>query len=356
MYQLKIADIPLKPLWICDPSEAKDARSKGIPFIIKPKDWSDDKLIKAILFGTLKRLFPHVDWSEKLGINRRTIAQIPVILVDAAYRENPGFDTTGNGSEHIEVSDGYRETGGGFEDEGDDSWIHEDVDDYLGDFGSYVNMDILQQFKLLPKFMDDIATAIRTNLESIAWMDGYNKKLGVPTGYYSNASDAPNLIILDTSGSIPLGIAHTMISLIDTLRTQANADLIITSGRSKYWAANEELPTPKELSSLIGGCNECAQFYTILKEKVLGRHFGNVIVFGDNDSPADPRLSWRFSSKMDFNRAQLDEKDFQSTQIDNIMAFHTYDKRKIPGYGRWAKQCAPNAPVSIDTDWCDYLC
>lgn len=356
MYKLKIADIPLKPLWICDPSEAKDARNRGVPYIIKPADWDDEKLIKVILFNTLKRLFPYVDWYKKLSIDWRDDQRIPVVIVDAEYRENPGFETNGNASDEIQMSDGYRETGGGFDDEHDDSWKKTDVDSYLGDFGSYVNLDVLQQLKLLPKFMSDISDAIRTNLESIAWIDGYNKKLGVPTGYYSNVTDAPNLIILDVSGSIPRGIAYTMIGLIDTLRTQANADLIITSGRSKYWAANEQLPSPTELNHLIGGCNECVQFYDILRTKVIGKHWGNVIIFGDNDSPVDDRLRWGVR-KIDrvWNELQPKDNEFQTTQIDNIMAFHTYSKTMMPGYGRWAQQAAPNASVKQDTSWAEYM-
>lgn len=358
MYQLKIADIPLKPLWICDPDEAKDARKHGIPFLIKPKDWDDERLIKVILFNTLRKMFPRIDWSKKLGFDKRETDRIPVEIVASEYRENPGFDTNGFTDDGIQISDDYRETAGGFAEDGDDSWKKMNVDDYLGDFGSYVNIDILQQLKLLPKFMDDIAQAIRTNLESIAWMDGYNKKLGAPTGFYGNVSDAPNLIILDVSGSIPRGIAYTMIGLIDTLRTQANADLIITSGRSMYWAAGEELPSPNELRGLVGGCNEAIQFYGILRSKVIGRHWGNVIVFGDNDAPTDLRLfGWKSSSELEKKRDKVAVKDqeLQFTQVDNIMAFHTYAKR-MPGYGRWAQQAAPNAPITFDTEWAEFVC
>jgi hypothetical protein len=174
-------------------------------------------------------------------------------------------------------------------------------------------------------------------------MDGYNKKLGIPNGMYQGADEAPNLIILDTSGSIPSGVAGTMIALIETLRNQANADLIITSGRSEYWAANEDLPDEKHLAYLIGGANECRQFYDILRKHVLGRHWGNVIVFGDNDAPTE----LRFSRHKD---CWVTESELQNTQIDRIMAFHTY-RHCIPGYGLWAKQAAPKAEVVINTKW-----
>ena len=355
MHQLKIGNIQLKKVYVCSPSEAKDARAKGIPYIVKPKSWTDEQLAKAVLYRTLCKLFPYINWANRFFGCAEWNAEkrMPIVNVPAEYRENPGFDTNGCATDEMQVSDGYRMTAGGFDEDGDESWRTNSIGEFFGDFGSYVNLEELQQLRILPQWMDDIATAIKTNFNSMAWWDGYNKKLGVPTGYYSDGSDAPNLIILDTSGSIPRGIAFTMISLIDTLRHQANADLIITSGRSKYWAANEELPEPEELKGLVGGCNEATQFYQILRNRILGKHWGNVIIFGDNDAPTDRRLYHGANRDKQRDKAAIKDTELQSTRIDNIMAFHTYSK-DVPGYGLWAQQAAPNAPITFNTKWTEF--
>lgn len=344
--QLKIGTINLPKVYICDNrTDAKTCREKGVPYIIKPSSWDDDKLIKAVLFNTLLKRFPHIKWAELFGdkFSRKPKVHEPVEHVSSARRVNPGADTCGESSEAMQVSDDYRMTGGGLPE--DDEVIYTDttIDDYLGQHVWNVSIEELQALKILPTFMDDIAEAIKANIANTAWMDGYNKKLGIPVGHYQGSTDAPNLIVLDTSGSIPSGVASTMVALIDTLRTQANADLIITSGRSVYFKANEDLPTPDQLSKLIGGCNECRQFYGILRDKILGKHWGNVIVFGDNDAPEDKRFS-------KYSNHWLKDSDVQSTKIDRIMAFHTR-REDMPGYGLWAEKASPKAEVVYNTKW-----
>ena len=385
MYQLKIGTIPLPKLYVCSRDEARKARGLGVPFIIKPEHWSDEKLVKAVLWRTLYNKFPDIKWDKVLGFDgrsaecRRLRINVPHAVADeqeqwepkpgeqhevaARYRDNPGCDTCGNTDEFMEVTENaeYRMTGGGL-DENDtvdfDRIEYEKcrLDDYIGDLGYYVNVDELQALKLLPTFLDDIANAIRMNLMNSAWCDGYNKKLGCNVGHWQGTDQAPNLIVLDVSGSIPSGVAGTMISLIDTLRHQANADLIITSGRSEFFAANTDLPDPDKLSTLVGGCNERNQFYAILRKHVFGKHWGNVIVFGDQDTPADDRLN-RFDNgfrNLDYEKDSIGDAEVQSTRIDRIMAFHTYAK-KMPGYGLWALQAAPKADVVYNTSWVDSI-
>lgn len=361
MYQLKIGTIPLPKLYVCTRSEAPKCRDLGVPYIIKPQGWDDEKLVKAILWRTLKNKFPHIKWEQLLGITNRSVQSLKInvpvateVVVESEYRDNPGYDTCGDSSPNMEVTPGgeYRETGGGLDpddkfEEAPIEWDKQSVDRYIGDLGYYVNVDELQQLRLLPTFLDDIANAIKKNLANTLWIDGYNKKLGCNVGRWQGTDQAPNLIILDTSGSIPSGVAGTMISLIETLRHQCNADLIITSGRSEYWAANTELPDADKLSYLIGGCNECVQFYHILRTHILGRHWGNVIIFGDQDSP----LRKDIQNSVKWGRTtNIESKELQSTRIDRIMAFHTYES-KVPGYGLWAVDACPKAEVVINTDW-----
>lgn len=344
--QLKIGTLDLPKVYICDSrSDAKTCRDKGVPYIIKPKNWTDDKLIKAVLFNTLQKKFPHIKWAELFGdkFSRKPKVHKPIVHETSTHRNNPGVGTCGRSGETMVVTDDYRMTGGGLEEDDEIVYTDTSIDDYLGQHVWNVSIEELQALKILPTFMDDIAEAIKSNIANTAWMDGYNKKLGIPVGHYQGSTDAPNLIILDTSGSIPSGVASTMVALIDTLRTQANADLIITSRRSVYFKANEDLPTPDQLSYLIGGCNECRQFYGILRDKILGKHWGNVIIFGDHDAPEARRFE-------KYSDCWLKDSDVQSTRIDRIMAFHTYH-RSVPGYGLWAQKAAPKAEVVYNTEW-----
>lgn len=383
MYQLKIGTIPLPKLYVCSKAEARECRKLGIPYIIKPDDWSDEKLVKAVLLRTLMKKFPSIKWLQVLNLSRTSLADynkfkvcVPVEVIDPVEddepvvgtfqyiepetRINPGCDR-GSSSIEMEYTDEgeYRETGGGL-DAGDTvdfspqshiEWDKESIDSYIGDLGHYVNVEELQSLGLLPTFLDDIANAIKLNLMNAAWCDGYNKKLGCNVGSWQGTDQAPNLIILDVSGSIPRGVAGTMISLIETLRHQANADLIITSTRSEYWPANTELPTPDQLSYLIGGCNECVQFYSILRKHVLGKHWGNVIVFGDQDSPLRHDIQVAVERGHTEN---IDPKELQSTRIDRIMAFHTR-WQSIPGYGLWAIDACPKAEVVFNNSWVDSM-
>lgn len=377
MYQLKIGTLPLPKLYICNKKEARQCRDLGIPYLIKPDLWSDEKLVKAVLWRTLINKFPHIKWTEVLNFNGyrdNDMLKIFVptitddddewlpkegeqVTVSSETRINPGVDTCGISDETMEVTENaeYREVIGGVDENDtidfrsqDIEWEKQTIDDYIGDLGYYVNVEELQALKLLPTFLNDIANAIKLNLMNSMFMDGYNKKLECNMGSWRGSDQAPNLIILDVSGSIPSGVAGTMISLIETLRHQANADLIITSGRSEYWPANVELPDPDKLSYLIGGCNECRQFYAILRKHILGKHWGNVIVFGDQDSPLrddiqhDVRIGYTTNIKL---------SELQSTRIDRIMAFHTYCYNKVPGYGLWATDACPKAEVVYNTEW-----
>lgn len=367
MYQLKIGTVPLPKLYICERNEVSKCRELGIPYLVRPRGWSDEKIIKAILWRTLIKKFPYIKWGEVLGfvpsgkekinvpVDDWTPALGIVNEVSSNHRENPGVDTCGCSSVAMEVTEdgNYRSTGGGLDPEdtldfNKPRFEKQTIDKYIGDLGWGVNIEELQQLRLLPVFLDDIANAIKTNLLNTMYMDGYNKKLECNVGSWRGSEQAPNLIILDVSGSIPSGIASTMISLIETLRSQANADLIITSGRSEYWAANTEMPNADKLSYLIGGCNECVQFYYILRNHVLGKHWGNVIIFGDDDSPLRLDIQRQVETGRTTN---ITLSELQSTRIDRIMAFHTCDNSKVPGYGLWATDACPKAEVIYNTEW-----
>ena len=356
MYQLKIGNIPLPVIYVCESNESRKCRDLGVPYIIRPKGFDDVTIVKAFLFGPLQRKFPHLPWLKLLNLSRDPHLKINIPLkreVSTAYRENDGSGLKAEGavSPAMEVSDGYRLTGGGSEEECkvETTYERENVDQWFDDAQYYVDIDTLQQLHLLPHFLDDVATAVKRNLVGLQWSDGWNKKLDCNMGRYDSGTDAPNLIILDVSGSIPRGISATMVTLIDTLRNQANADLIITGHASQYWKSGDPLPGPRQLARMVGGCNERTQFYKILRAHILGKHWGNVIVFGDNDAPADSRFD-----RDDTNRFghldMLKDTEMQRTRIDNLLAFHTY-AHAVPGYGRWAEECVPKSSIKYDNSW-----
>ena len=354
MYQLKIGNVPLPVIYVCEKNESAKCRQLGIPYIIRPAGWDDQRIVKAFLYKKLYDQFPQLPWGRILGFVRDPKLKIcfpKQVHVSSDYRETDDGIGNGGTSVSMEVSDEYRFTGGGSDEEMhcETMWDRAAIDEWMEDETWAVDIDTLQQLHLLPTFLDDVATAIKRNLVGLQWADGWNKKLDCNLGRYDSGSDAPNLIVLDVSGSIPRGVAATMVALIETLRTQANADLIITGRNSQYWKVGDALPSPHRLANLVGGCNERRQFYAILRKHILGKHWGNIIVFGDNDAPGDSRFDsddLKRSKKIDV----LKDTELQKTRIDNLLAFHTYSRR-VPGYGLWAEACTPKANVAIDTTW-----
>lgn len=359
MHQLKIGTVKLPKVYVADDNkDAKECRRLGVPYFVKPSSlWTDEMIAKVILSRTLKKMFPKIRWDELIPYHfRREAAFIKVcfpqteeesiIHSSSDYRVAPA---SGGGcmSPELEETNGYRDTGGETVHEVDLDTEATEREEFLSTYLCNevweVNIDELQQLKILPTFLDDIAEAVKANLGSVYWNDGWNKKLGAPLGSFSTGSEAPNLIVLDVSGSIPSGVATTMIALLETLRTQANADILITGWCSKFFSSKEGLPTPAQLDRMVGGCNECGGFYKQLRDNVLGKHWGNVIIFGDDDAPEDDR----FRHEKD---KWLTDKDVQTTEIENVLAFHTRYKR-IPGYGRWVNKVNPNVPTVINVDW-----
>ena len=349
MYQLRIGQLNLPKIYVIEPKEIAQARHYGLPYIVKPKDWDDDKLIKAILINTLRRKFPDIKWNKVLGLTNNDsliINSDNTVQVPADSRTNQCHSCFTDDTLTKTEGDEYRDTAGGDIDDVPD-YTGMSIDDCIGDRLYGVSIEELQALKMLPVFMDDIARAVKVNLYNTAWMDGYNKKLGYNAGNYKGGEQAPNLIVLDVSGSIPSGVAGTMVSLIDTIRSQTNADLIITGSRSYYYANGDTLPTPDELRYYIGGCNECVQFNEILRKHVLGKHWGNVIIFGDQDRPN----AYRFAK---YSNTWLKDNELSHTRIDNIIAFHTYTN-VLPGYGLWAKEACPTTPVKADCKWVECM-
>lgn len=358
MHQLRVGSLPLPKLYVVDNKlDVEKCKANGIPYIV----WhgSDEKLAKIVLFPTLKKLFPYINWAKQLGINSNHKNLKVMMPGDPEDMERKAVDMTGD--DHIEsdaleddncvsgIADDYRT----FSNKGvvgDNKMLK--LTDYAGDMTDVVNIEELQALHMLPAFLDDIATCVRKNIYSMEWWEGYNKKRRAPVGNFNHGNEADNLIILDVSASIPRGIAMTMLTLIDTLRTAANADLIITSNISKYYPLGTELPSPEDLRKEFGPGNEARMFNDILRKHIKGRTFGNVISFGDNDCPSN-----RCYNNDD---KELTSMDMTGTKINKVWNYHTghgYDwgNRKTTGYARWCTELCNAESEEFNTNWCNVI-
>jgi hypothetical protein len=117
----------------------------------------------------------------------------------------------------------------------------------------------------------------------------------------------------------------------------------VNSGQSQWWPHDEPIDLNK-INAIIGGCNEARQFYRILEEHVLGKKWGNVIGFGDWDSPVR-------GSKLRPGDVVPDKAKFAATEIGNVIGYHTSSSRDLPGYLCWVKDCQTDATEVRPQSW-----
>lgn len=360
--------IELPRLYIAENAEdAEVAKRSGIPYV----KWTQgcDALIRMLLRPTLEKMFPHIRWSQVLGPKRRFATKVNVLEkgeedYDRVLDANPSAKAA-----ELPEPDVIRMEEESYDEEPDETLTEEavvttgtrvfsgteqalqlqyrklSIADYVGDLTACVDLEVLQRLRLMPSFIGDIMDCIKTNVtSSVHWSEGYNKKLGCAVGNFNRSGQLPNLIILDVSGSIPRGISATMISLIDTLRTQLSADLIITSSMSRFYPAGSELPDPESIRSMFGFSNESAGFFNILTRHIQGKHYGNVVSFGDNDTP-DYEMFEKFPEMY----------SLKGTKVEAVHHFHTgkwcYGSSRRTGYAKWCHLLGQAPVEKRDTSW-----
>lgn len=353
LQRVMIDGIELPRLYIAeDRNDAMLAMDKGIPFV----RWTQgqEALIKILLRPVLEKMFPHIKWDKVLGTRKKFKTKVEVYEHDNSL---PVEDSDSCTTHDFEMEDDViTETATASADErlfygGTDMVTVNrfDIEDYVGDMNSYVNIEMLQRLRLMPAFIGDILDCVKTNIGSgLYWREGYNKRLGLPVGRFDSSGQLPNLIILDVSGSIPRGISATMIALIDTLRTQLSADLIITGSVSRFFPMGAELPDPQTIRNSFGFGNEAKDFYKILESRIRGRHYGHVFSFGDNDSPA---------SFSDFGTKR---PELSGTVVEHVHHYHTgtywhgicSDKT---GYAKWCHELCKEPKEEYDISWCNVI-
>lgn len=340
-HQLRIQGIPIPKVYVTDDEEERIAlRNAGIPVILW-KD-SDDTLVRMLFLPALRRLLPDIDWQKVLGIEVWTqpVVDVPGGRYDNGMRkvdEELVSDPTERVAD-IATEDRFIE--GGME-----AVVHEPLDAFI-DLDNVVDIDVLQQLCLLPKWMDNVVDSIRRNLESYCWVEGFDKKHQIFDGYWDSDEELPNLLIIDVSGSIPFGISRTMLTLADMLRRDCNADLIVTGATSMFWSREEELPSPQWIRTHIARSNENWQFYRILRDD-CERRYGNVISFGDNDSFY---VGSKILQDCGLHYGQEPDVYAMFPMVDHVMHMHTW--RKLPtGYAKWCLAANPAATEEFNCSW-----
>ena len=345
LYRLRAGMLPVPKVYIAENrADVRVAKENGLPYIKKSNGIDDYTLLKVIMLPTLSKMFPYIDWVKQLGIGqvyKTLIVKVPGGECDVSKHSMKSDSGIADiASERREFS--------GTQGEAD---MDVKLADYAGDLSSKVNIEQLQDMMLLPSFLSDIATNINQNLYgSKVWNDGYNKKLNACIGNYDQAYEAGNLMILDISNSIPRGISATMLTLIETLREQANADLIITGSTSMWFPKQQELPSPEWIRKHIGYRNESEEFFKILIDNVFGKHWGNVIAFGDYDCPN--RVQNYFDCK--YNRISKNAS-YENTSVEKVWNYHTCADNHV-GYANWVYDILGNeVPSEYNTSWCSII-
>ena len=361
LHKLTIPGIEIPNLYVASTmEESEQAADAGIPFVRWNR--SDNELIKYILRPTLEKLFPCIKWDSVLGPKQRFRTNIQIdrehyskddpineegfnfenedeeINSSSSKSESFQYDTEDDiNCEYSSIAETKRY----FNTEGydDDDTVKLSIEEYIGDISSQVNIDVLQSLKLMPAFIGDILNCIRTNLSNrMRWTQGYTKKLDMCQGNYNRGMQLPNLIILDVSGSIPRGISATMISLIDTLRTEVSADLIITASTSRFYPFGTELPDPNSIRCKFGYGNESEKFAQILENDLADKHYGHIFSFGDYDSFYTSR-----TLRMD------------NFSVNQVHHYHTY-KEDTTGYADWCRKYSQTMPEeTVDNTWCEVI-
>lgn len=299
------------------------AKDNGLPYV----RWSagaKDLLIQ-VLRPALEKKFPYIKWNEVLG-RRKSIGTCIIHVPGGEVEQDAEQPASYEDTCISDMATSERSFSGSVA--GNQKMLS--ISEYLDDASSYVNIESLQQLKLLPSFLGDIVDNIKKNLVApLHWQEGWNKKKRCCLGNFHGEHQLPNLIIIDVSSSIPRGISATMLTLADTLRSQVQADLIITGGISLYFKYGEELPAPDEIRWRVPAMNERSMFEAIVKGK-LHKQYGHIISFGDEDNPGEI---------------------YTDVRCKVLHHYHTWKPKQQTGYA----QCFHAEKEVFDNTWCSIL-
>ena len=208
-----------------------------------------------------------------------------------------------------------------------------EIDEFVED-QYIVDFDTLANLKILPVWLEDIRTAVETNIINEVTFDpcAFNKQLGMNVGSSVVKQNKKNLLILDVSGSIPRGVVVTITNLAKLMSKKFFADVMITSGKTQLIDYEDVQDSDIiEIARLSGNGNEGAMYKAIVEEE---REYGTVIAFGDDDSPEQYSSVGKLNPKF---------------KIENIYSLHTKGKNttNLVGYVKYLEA----KTVNKVSDW-----
>jgi hypothetical protein len=225
------------------------------------------------------------------------------------------------------------QSGGTFVGNGSGSGEIVSLDDFIED-QYLVNFDKLAELKILPKWLDDLKTAVETNIidEVIFDPTAFNKQLGMNVGSGTRKSNIKNLLILDVSGSMPRAVVKTITNLAKLMSKKFYADVMITSGKTVL-IDYEQVQSSDiiEIARLSGYDNEGVMYRKIVKEF---KEYNTIISMGDDDNPGN------------FDRtSKSTECNFT---CETLYSLHTNQVERVTGYAKWFK---PKKETIFIKDW-----
>lgn len=299
-------------------------------------------LTKHIMLPILIKRFPGIDWQGVLDIKRK--AAIKVTEFSTLVRQD---EEAPNFVEDKGISDVNTEEYRMFQ--GSHAELEKrqcSIEEYYADLENLVDVEMLMQLQMLPRFMSTIMETSLLQADDIYWEEGYNKKLGLYTGKYNDQLQGRNLLIIDCSASIPRPVSSALLSMAEALRDKLVADVIFTAGRSYFYQYGQELPSPQELRDKLPLGNESTMFKGILKGDILGKEWDNIVVFGDHDHPG-------------MTQGGAWTKAAQGTKVGHVwFMFVPWDaryaddtKEMVPGYGDWIMQLTEPQHIEYVQSW-----
>ncbi len=218
-------------------------------------------------------------------------------------------------------------------------------DTFIEDVSCYVDINVLKSLNVFPIWMQDLETALTTNIHNhmLYTPNSYNKKLGGMYGNMELQSLPRNLIISDLSGSIPKAVATMELTLAKHLGESFYADILFTGSKSILYTY-EELHTldVKEVYDEVGLNNEAVMFRKLLSSD--DRVYNTCICIGDNHSPL---ASWHNCGAL----SQAAGKRLCRWKINKLISLHTTSNTDLAGYSDMFEP----KEVEIIKDWVTYL-
>lgn len=257
--KIESSKVVIPPIFLVETEEDFEQLPRGVPYIIGKEE--DLEFIRTYL-------------EFQILIKSCNSTNIPIKWLDCL--KQLGYNVAN-------IREYQLKSGGGYGDNKGDGY-NLSTEDFITD-QYLVNFDELTSLKLLPSWLDDIVSAINTNLIDEVMFNpmAFNKQLGLNIGAAQVKTNPKNLLILDISSSMPKAVVMTITRLAKLMSKRFYADIILT-GKESYLYDYNVVQTLDiiGITSKIGGGNEGTMYKKIVSET---KFYDTIISFGDDDSP-----------------------------------------------------------------------